>query len=122
FHYVLVGGAMFSISAGLYYWYPKMTGRMMSERLGKISFWFMFVGFNLTFMIQHSLGLDGMPRRIYEYADQGSWVIWNQISTLGTIILAIGLFLSMVNAYRSLKNGAIAGPDPWRGNTLEWFI
>lgn len=122
FHYVLVGGAMFSITAGLYYWYPKMTGRMMSERLGKWSFWFMFVGFNVTFLIQHSLGLDGMPRRIYEYGDIGNWGTWNLISTVGSFILAIGLLLSMINAYRSLKTGPVAGPDPWRGNTLEWFI
>ncbi len=122
FHYVLVGGAMFSITAGLYYWYPKMTGRMMSERLGKWSFWFMFVGFNVTFLIQHSLGLDGMPRRIYEYGDIGNWGTWNLISTIGSFILGVGLLLSMINGYRSLKNGAIAGPDPWRANTLEWFI
>ncbi len=122
FHYVLVGGAMFSITAGLYYWYPKMTGRMMSERLGKWSFWLMFIGFNITFLIQHSLGLDGMPRRIYEYGDIGNWGTWNLISTIGSFILGVGLLLSMINGYRSLKNGAIAGPDPWRGNTLEWFI
>ena len=122
FHYVLVGGAMFSITSGLYYWYPKMTGRMMSERLGKWSFWTMFIGFNVTFLIQHSLGLDGMPRRIYEYGDIGHWGTWNLISTIGSFILAVGLLLSMINAYRSLKHGAIAGPDPWRANTLEWFI
>ncbi|MBJ7470182.1 MAG: cytochrome c oxidase subunit I [Solirubrobacteraceae bacterium] len=122
FHYVLVGGAMFSIASGIYYWYPKMTGRMMSETLGKWSFWFMFVGFNITFLIQHSLGLDGMPRRIYEYGDIGNWGTWNLISTIGSFVLGIGLLLSFINGYRSLKNGAIAGPDPWRGNTLEWFI
>ncbi|MDO9352768.1 MAG: cytochrome c oxidase subunit I [Solirubrobacteraceae bacterium] len=122
FHYVLVGGAMFSITAGLYYWYPKMTGRMMGETMGKWSFWLMFVGFNVTFLIQHSLGLDGMPRRIYEYEDIGNWGTWNLISTIGSFILAVGLLLSMINAYRSLKKGAVSGPDPWRANTLEWFI
>jgi cytochrome c oxidase subunit I len=122
FHYVLVGGAMFSITSGLYYWYPKFTGRMMGETLGKWSFWLMFIGFNTTFIVMHSLGLDGMPRRIYEYADYEWWGTLNLISTLGAFTLAVGLLLSMINAYRSLKNGAIAGPDPWRANTLEWFI
>lgn len=122
FHYVLVGGAMFSIAAGLYYWFPKFTGRMMGETLGKWSFWLMFIGFNVTFIVQHSLGLDGMPRRIYEYADYEWWGTLNLISTIGAFTLALGLLLSMINAYRSLKNGAIAGPDPWRANTLEWFI
>jgi cytochrome c oxidase subunit 1 len=122
FHYVLVGGAMFSITAGLYYWFPKFTGRMMGETLGKWSFWLMFIGFNTTFIVQHSLGLDGMPRRIYEYADYEWWGLLNLISTIGAFTLAVGLLLSMINAYRSLKNGAVAGPDPWRANTLEWFI
>jgi len=122
FHYVLVGGAMFSITSGIYYWYPKFTGRMMGETLGKWSFWLMFIGFNTTFMVQHSLGLSGMPRRIYEYADYSWWGTLNLISTIGSFTLALGLLLSMINAYRSLKNGAVAGPDPWRANTLEWFI
>jgi cytochrome c oxidase subunit 1 len=99
-----------------------MTGRMMGETMGKWSFWLMFIGFNVTFLIQHSLGLDGMPRRIYEYEDIGHWGTWNLISTIGSFILAVGLLLSMINAYRSLKKGAVSGPDPWRANTLEWFI
>ncbi len=122
FHYVLVGGAMFSITSGLYYWYPKFTGRMMGETLGKWSFWLMFIGFNTTFIVMHSLGLEGMPRRIYEYTDFGSWAALNLVATIGSLILALGLLLSMINAYRSLKKGAVAGPDPWRANTLEWFI
>jgi cytochrome c oxidase subunit 1 len=120
FHYVLVGGAMFSITSGLYYWYPKMTGRMMSERLGKWSFWTMFIGFNVTFLIQHSLGLDGMPRRIYEYGDIGHWGTWNLISTIGSFILAVGVLAFMWNLVHSLRHGEPAGDDPWGGQTLEW--
>jgi cytochrome c oxidase subunit I len=121
FHYVLVGGAMFSIFAGIYYWFPKMTGRMLSESLGKVSFWVMFVGFNLTFLPQHSMGLSGMPRRIYEYPADAGWSDYNLASTIGSFILGVGILISLVNFVRSLKVGAIAGPDPWKGNTLEWF-
>jgi cytochrome c oxidase subunit I len=121
FHYVLMGGAVFSIFAGLYYWYPKMTGRLMNESLGKWSFWVMFIGFNLTFFVQHALGLSGMPRRIYTYQPGLGWSTYNLISTLGSYILAIGILLTIINVVRSLKVGKIAGPDPWKGNTLEWF-
>jgi cytochrome c oxidase subunit 1 len=120
-HYVLFGGSVFGILAGLYYWFPKMSGRMLSEPLGKASFWLVLVGFHTTFLIQHSLGLSGMPRRIYEYADQGDWGLWNLISTVGSFILALGLLLTFINVVRSVKRGAIAGGDPWKGNTLEWF-
>ena len=120
-HYVLVGGSVFTIFAGIYYWFPKITGRMMSEGLGRLSFGLMFVGFNVTFLIQHSLGLDGMPRRVYEYQDVGHLQLYNQISTVGSFILALGILVTVVNAVRSLKKGVIAGPDPWKGNTLEWF-
>ena len=121
FHYVLVAGAVNAIFAGLYYWFPKMTGRMLSEGLGKLSFWLTFVGFNVTFLVQHSLGLEGMPRRIYEYADTGNLHALNLISTIGAFILATGVLVTVVNVLRSLKRGAIAGPDPWKANTLEWF-
>jgi cytochrome c oxidase subunit 1 len=121
FHYVLMGGAVFSIMAGTYYWYPKMTGRLCSERLGKISFWVSFVGFNLTFFVQHALGLSGMPRRIYTYAPGLGWSTYNLISSIGSFILAFGLLLSFINFVRSYKTGKIAGPDPWKANTLEWF-
>jgi cytochrome c oxidase subunit I len=120
-HYVLVGGAVFSIFAGIYYWFPKMTGRMLSEGLGKISFALMFIGFNVTFLIQHSLGLDGMPRRVFEYPDVGHLQLYNMISTVGSFILAAGILATVVNVVRSLKSGVIAGPDPWKANTLEWF-
>src|SRR4051812_13649850 len=121
FHYVLVAGAVNAIFAGLYYWFPKMTGRMLSEGMGKLSFWLTFAGFNVTFLVQHSIGLEGMPRRIYEYADTGNLHVLNLISTIGAFILALGVFVTAVNVLRSLKRGAVAGPDPWKANTLEWF-
>jgi cytochrome c oxidase subunit I len=121
-HYVLFGGSVFGIFAGLYYWFPKMSGRMLSEPLGKLSFWLILIGFHVTFLIQHSLGLSGMPRRIYEYQDVGDWGTWNWISTLGSFILAIGVGVTLINVVRSIKRGAVAGGDPWKGNTLEWFV
>ena len=121
FHYVLMGGAVFSIFAGLYYWYPKMTGRLMNESLGKASFWVMFIGFNLTFFVQHALGLSGMPRRVYTYQPGLGWSTYNLISTIGSFILALGILMTIINVVTSLKKGRIAGPDPWKGNTLEWF-
>jgi cytochrome c oxidase subunit 1 len=121
FHYVLMGGAVFAIMAGLYYWYPKMTGRLASERLGKISFWVMIVGFNATFFVQHALGLSGMPRRIYTYAPGLGWSTYNLISSIGSYILGFGILMSIVNFLWSLNHGKVAGPDPWKANTLEWF-
>ncbi|MFZ2050236.1 MAG: cytochrome c oxidase subunit I [Solirubrobacteraceae bacterium] len=120
-HFVLMGGAVFTVFAGIYYWFPKMTGRMLNETLGKISFWLMFWGFLCTFLIQHVLGLDGMPRRIYEYPNVGNLGLYNLISTIGSFILASGVLVSVINFARSVKVGAIAGPDPWKANTLEWF-
>ena len=121
FHYVLMGGAVFTVFAGLYYWYPKITGRLLNERLGKASFWVMFFGFNATFFVQHALGLSGMPRRIYTYQPGLGWSTYNLISTIGSYILGVGVLLTIINIYRSLTKGQIAGPDPWKGNTLEWF-
>jgi len=120
-HYVLVGGSVFAIFAGIYYWFPKMTGRLLSEGLGKWSFALMYIGFNVTFLIQHTIGLDGMPRRVYEYPDIGNLALYNQISTVGSFILAAGVGVTVVNVMRSLKKGVKAGPDPWKANTLEWF-
>jgi cytochrome c oxidase subunit 1 len=121
FHYVLMGGSVFTIFAGLYYWFPKMTGRMLSEGLGKASCLLMFIGFNVTFLVQHAMGLDGMPRRVYEYQDVGHLHLYNLISTIGSFILALGILLTVINVLRSLKKGVKAGPDPWKANTLEWF-
>ena len=121
FHYVLMGGAVFSIFAGIYYWYPKITGRLMNETVGKASFWLMFIGFNMAFFVQHALGLSGMPRRIYTYQPGLGWSTYNLISTIGSFIFALGILVTIYNVARSLKVGALAGPDPWKGNTLEWF-
>ena len=121
FHYVLFGGAVFGLFAGLYYWFPKMSGRLMSEALGKVSFWLMFVGFNMTFLIQHSIGMEGMPRRVYDYSEELGVGTYNLISTIGAFILGIGVVVTCVNVIISLKNGKRAGNDPWQGNTLEWF-
>ncbi|HVP03853.1 MAG TPA: cytochrome c oxidase subunit I [Solirubrobacteraceae bacterium] len=121
FHYTIIGGAVFPILGGLYYWFPKFSGRMLSERMGKWSFWIILVGFWTTFLVQHAAGLSGMPRRIYEYADVNHLQLYNEISTVGSFILAFGILLTVVNVLRSLKHGAVAGPDPWKANTLEWF-
>jgi cytochrome c oxidase subunit 1 len=121
FHYVLMGGAVFAVFAGIYYWFPKMTGRLMSEGLGKLSFWLMLIGFHVTFLIQHSIGMDGMPRRVFEYPDIGHLELYNLISTIGSFILGAGILVTVANAVRSAKKGVIAGPDPWKANTLEWF-
>jgi cytochrome c oxidase subunit 1 len=120
-HYVLFGGSVFGVFAGLYYWFPKLSGRMMSEGLGKLSFWVMFVGFNLTFLVQHSAGLSGMPRRIYDYPESAGWWGFNLASTIGSFLLGIGVMITVVNVIVSIKKGQKAGNDPWKGNTLEWF-
>jgi cytochrome c oxidase subunit 1 len=120
-HFVLMGGAVFTIFAAIYYWFPKITGRMANETLGKLSFYLMFVGFLLTFMIQHVIGLDGMPRRVYEYDNVGNLALYNLISTIGSFVLASGVVVTIINIARSVKYGVPAGPDPWKANTLEWF-
>jgi cytochrome c oxidase subunit 1 len=121
FHYVLVAGSVNAIFAGLYYWYPKMTGRMMSETLGKLSFWLTFIGFNTTFLVQHSLGLSGMPRRVSHYPAGQGWDLMNLISTVGAVLLGVGVLVTVWNAIRSLRHGVRSGNDPWHGSTLEWF-
>jgi len=120
FHYTLVGGAMFAIFAGLYYWWPKMFGRKLDERLGKLSFWTIFVGFNLTFMPLHLVGLLGMPRRVYTYSEGGLWEWYNLIATIGSGIMAVGILLILVSVVRS-RTAPRVGNDPWRANTLEWY-
>jgi cytochrome c oxidase subunit 1 len=121
FHYVLVGGAIFAIFAGFYYWFPKVSGRMLSEGLGKVSCLIMFIGFNLTFAVQHAIGLEGMPRRVYEYPDIRDLHLLNVISTVGAFLFGLGILLTVINIVRSARRGPIAGPDPWKGNTLEWL-
>jgi len=122
FHYVLVGGVLFPIFAALYYWLPKMTGRMLSERLGKWSFWIMFAGFNLGFFPQHILGLLGMPRRIYTYPAGLGWDWLNMLSTVGGFLFGLGTAVSLYNFFWSRARGAPAGPNPWDGDTLEWSL
>ncbi len=120
FHYVLIGASVFPAIAGLYYWYPKMTGRLMSERLGRWSFGLAFVGFNVTFFPQHQLGLEGMPRRVYTYIAELGWGDLNLVSTVGAYVLGVGFMLTFYNAWRSLRRGAVAGDNPWNAPTLEW--
>lgn len=120
FHYVLVGAILFALFGAFYYWYPKMTGRMMSETLGKWHFWFFIIGFHLTFDFMHVPGLLGMPRRIYTYEAGRGWEYWNLIVGIGAIIQAIGTLIFVYNLVRSYFRGKIAGPDPWDAWTLEW--
>ncbi|MCX6125882.1 MAG: cytochrome c oxidase subunit I [Proteobacteria bacterium] len=122
FHYVLYGGAVMGLFGGIFYWFPKVTGRMMNEFLGKIQFWLYMIGFNVTFFPMHFLGLEGMPRRIYTYAPDMHWNFWNLIATLGAYVTAAGGILFFLNMLWSLKFGAKASADPWDGRTLEWSI
>jgi cytochrome c oxidase subunit 1 len=119
-HYVLVGGAMFPLFGAFAYWYPKATGRLMSEGWGKVSFWLIFGGFNLGFFPMHILGLMGMPRRIYTYPSETGWQPLNIVATAGSSIAALGAMVFIANAFLSLRRGAIAGADPWGGSSLEW--
>jgi cytochrome c oxidase subunit 1/cytochrome c oxidase subunit I+III len=121
-HYVLIGINLFPVLGGLYYWFPKMTGRMLDERLGKIGFWVVFVGFNVAFLPMHLTGLRGMPRRIYTYPRGMGWDDLNMLTTVGAFVLAIGVLLLLINIFASLRRGAVAGPNPWDGPTLEWSI
>jgi cytochrome c oxidase subunit 1 len=120
-HYVLFGGTAFAVFGGLYYWWPKMFGRTLDERLGKLNFWLMFVGFNLTFFPQHMLGLMGMPRRNFTYFHHGLFWAYNLMSTIGSGILALGVLVFIVNAVRTFRVGVRAGNDPWLADTLEWY-
>ncbi|MGH2740301.1 MAG: cytochrome c oxidase subunit I, partial [Actinomycetota bacterium] len=122
FHYVLFGGAIFGLFAGIYYWFPKVTGRLLDERIGKLHFWAMLIGFNLTFGPMHILGLQGMPRRIYTYADGLGFNVWNLVSTAGAFLIAASILAFMVNVVIALARGKEAGEDPWDGRTLEWSI
>jgi cytochrome c oxidase subunit I len=119
-HYVLIGGSLFGLLAGAYYWWPKMTGRLLDERLGRLQFWLVFAGFNIAFFPQHFLGVAGMPRRIYTYSAGSGWHLWSFVSTVGAFVIAVGILLFAINAVRTLRHGAVAGADPWDGRTLEW--
>ena len=120
FHYVLFGGAVFPIFAALHHWLPKISGRLLSEGLGKLSFWLIFVGFNVAFFPMHIMGLLGMPRRVYTYPSGLGWESHNLASTIGSFVLALGVLVFIVNHVVSSRRGAAAGRDPWNGDTLEW--
>jgi cytochrome c oxidase subunit 1 len=120
FHYVLLGGAVFPLIGGIYYWFPKMVGRMMNDRIGVLSFWLLFVGFNITFFPMHQLGLMGMPRRVYTYPANMGWNTLNLISTLGALLLAIGGVVFVYNLVSSYRAGDPASDNPWQADTLEW--
>ncbi|MDG2149629.1 MAG: cytochrome c oxidase subunit I [Planctomycetota bacterium] len=120
FHFVLIGGLLFAIFGGLYYWFPKATGRMLGEKLGRWHFWLFLIGFNVTFGFMHIPGAMGMPRRIYTYQADRGWEIWNVISSAGVVLQAAGVCCLLVNIIRSARKGAVAGDDPWDAWTLEW--
>jgi cytochrome c oxidase subunit I len=120
-HYVLFGGSIFGLTAGMYYWWPKMFGRMLDEGLGKLHFWVLMIGFNLTFFPQHWLGTEGMPRRIYTYFPDHGFEFWNLVSTLGSYILGISILVFIVNIVLTARRPREEMPDnPWEGATLEW--
>jgi cytochrome c oxidase subunit I len=121
-HYVLIGINLFPVAGALYLWFPKMTGRLLDERLGRWNFWLMFAGFNIAFLPMHLTGLFGMPRRVYTYPSGMGWDTLNLITTVGAFILALGVLLLFVNVFKSRRSGALAGPNPWDGSTLEWSV
>ncbi len=119
-HYVFIGGTFFGLFAGLFYWFPKMTGKMLDEKLGKWFFWLFAIGFNATFLIQHLLGILGMPRRVFTYPDLPWYGVLNFISTVGAFLMGIAVLLLIYTIYKSLKSEKKAGNDPWDAFTLEW--
>ena len=121
-HYVLFGGSIFGLFSGIYYWFPKITGRMVNETWGKINFWLLFIGMNITFFPMHMLGLNGMPRRIYTYAEEFGWGDMNLIASLGYIVIFLGMLAFVVAMLKSLRSGERAGHDPWDAPGLEWSI
>jgi cytochrome c oxidase subunit 1 len=120
-HYVLFGGSVFAVFAAFFYWWPKMFGKLLDERLGKISFWLIFAGMNLTFFPMHMLGLLGMPRRIYTYHYGGAWEAYNLTSTIGSGIMALGVLVFLIDVVKTARSGVRAVNDPWLADTLEWY-
>jgi hypothetical protein len=119
-HYVLLGINVFPVIGGIYYWFPKMTGRLMGERLGRWNFWIMFIGFNMAFFPMHISGLLGMPRRVYTYPSGYGWDTLNYVTSIGAFLFAFGVLLFLINFLRSLRHGKPAGDNPWDAFTLEW--
>ncbi|MET1042013.1 MAG: cbb3-type cytochrome c oxidase subunit I, partial [Acidimicrobiales bacterium] len=125
FHYVLFGGAMMGLFSGFYFWWPKIFGHVLNEKLGKVQFWLMFIGFNLTFGPMHILGLQGMSRRIYTYEEGLGFDLWNMVSSIGAFTIAVSVLVFLANVVRSRINAASApppGPDPWDARSLEWML
>jgi cytochrome c oxidase subunit I len=120
FHYVIFGGGIFALFAGAYYWWPKVFGRMLNERAGKVNFWLMLIGFNLTFGPMHVLGLQGMSRRIYTYSESLGLSFWNAAATIGAFIIAVSVLVFFVNAIASFRRPRGMDDDPWDARTLEW--
>ncbi len=120
FHYVLIGGALFPLFAGFYYWFPKVTGKLLDERLGKWNFWLTMIGFHVAFFPMHITGLQGMPRRVYTYHAGLGWDELNLTSTIGALILFVAVLLLVINVFRTLRSGRLAGSNPWGAGTLEW--
>jgi cytochrome c oxidase subunit 1/cytochrome c oxidase subunit I+III len=119
-HYVIIGINVFPVVGGIYFWFPKATGRLMNEAFGKWTFWIMFIGFNVAFFPMHILGLLGMPRRIYTYADNLGWSTPNLVVTIGAFVFGLGIVLFLLNVFVSLRHGRPAGPNPWDASSLEW--
>jgi cytochrome c oxidase subunit 1 len=121
-HYVLFGGAVMTVFGAMYYWIPKISGRLMNEKLGQINFLTIFIAMNLTFFPQHELGIDGMPRRVFHYPQAPEWSLLNLISTIGAFLIAFGVAIFLWNFFNSiiLGKGKPAGDDPWEADTLEW--
>ena len=120
FHYVLIGGAVFPLLGAITYWYPKFTGRMMSEGLGKVAFWMIFLGFQLAFFPMHIAGINGMPRRVYTYPAGMGLELPNMLSSIGSAVVALAVLMFVINMLKSLRVGAKSAPNPWDGSTLEW--
>jgi cytochrome c oxidase subunit 1 len=120
FHYTLLAGSVFGFFAGVYYWWPKVTGRLLGERLGRVHFWLFVIGTNLTFIPQFVLGYEGMPRRVADYSPAYGWETWNTISTIGAGVVALSVAVFLVNVALTSIVGKRAGPDPWEAHTLEW--
>jgi cytochrome c oxidase subunit I len=120
FHFTLIGGMVFGLFAGIYYWFPKATGKLLCDKLGRWHFWLFVIGFEMTFVPMHFLGMLGMPRRIYTYAPDRGWDFWNLISSLGAIVQVTAIAIFIWNVLDSLRSGENAGDDPWDGWTLEW--
>jgi cytochrome c oxidase subunit I+III len=121
-HYVLLGGAVMPLFGAFYYWFPKITGRMLSETLGKVNFWLFVIGVNVTFFPMHILGLNGMPRRVYTYLAATGWGPLNLVATIGALTIATSVLIFIINVFKSLRGGEEAGPDPWKSSGLEWSV